>query len=76
MALYDVSKENAISVESLRYKNFVRYVTKTKFNLAALPEMSKIGLTPIKTTKDPAPEALLKSISSKWVQEVLSSLRM
>lgn len=89
------ARQDKTSLNFLRYQQFARSVTKSKFNPASLPpttaaarqhslrtyhqvqawyginmnpeqwgwERSKTGLTPVKTTEDPAPEALLKFIS-------------
>ncbi|CAG9820707.1 unnamed protein product [Phaedon cochleariae] len=94
--LYGVSQKDS-SLDFLRYQQFSRSATKSKFNLASLPptaaaakqhsfrtyhqvqawygveknpeewgwKRSKVGLTPVRTTKDPAPEVLLKFISCK-----------
>jgi len=86
-----------VSLNSLRYKQFVKSVTETKFNLSSLPptaaaarqhtfrayhqvqiwldiyqdpekwgwRRTPLGLEPIMTTQDPAPPAVLQSISCK-----------
>lgn len=103
-SLYEVPQKN-VSLNFIRYQQFIRSATKSKFNLVSLPptaaatkqhsfrtyhqvqtwygieknpeergwKKSKSGLTPVKTTKDPAPEKLLKFISCECKKGCVSA---